>query len=59
MFGRPRLLHDLLVDLLAGLLLHRYFLTPKELRSDETDEQWLDGVVELGKRLLTPQPSSG
>jgi AcrR family transcriptional regulator len=44
---------DLLVDMLAGLLLYRYFLTPKELRTIETDEQWLDRIVELGERLLT------
>ena len=50
---------DLLIDMLAGLLLYRYFLTPTELRKEETDEQWLDRVVALGKRLLTPQPSSG
>jgi AcrR family transcriptional regulator len=45
---------DLLVDMLAGLLLYRYFLTPTELRTEETDEQWLDRVVTLGQRLLTP-----
>jgi hypothetical protein len=39
--------------MLAGLLLYRYFLTPKELRTIETDEQWLDRIVELGERLLT------
>jgi AcrR family transcriptional regulator len=47
---------DLLVDMLAGLLLYRYFLTPTELRTEETDEQWLDRVVTLGQRLLTPPP---
>jgi AcrR family transcriptional regulator len=45
---------DLLVDMLAGLLLYRYFLTPEELRTSETDEQWLDRVIELGERLLSP-----
>jgi AcrR family transcriptional regulator len=47
---------DLLVDMLAGLLLYRYFLTPTELRTEETDEQWLDRVVTLAQRLLTPPP---
>ncbi len=46
---------DLLVDMLAGVLLYRYFLTPPELRSQETDEQWLDRIVDLGERLLTPR----
>jgi len=41
--------------MLAGLLLYRYYLTPEELRT-ETDEQWLDRVVELGQRLLEPKP---
>ncbi|MGH2853057.1 MAG: TetR/AcrR family transcriptional regulator [Solirubrobacteraceae bacterium] len=45
---------DLLVDMLAGLILYRYFLTPEELRTKETDEQWLDRIVQLGQRLLTP-----
>jgi AcrR family transcriptional regulator len=45
---------DLLVDMLAGLLLYRYFLTPRELRNKETDQQWLDRVVNLSERLLTP-----
>lgn len=51
---------DLLVDMLAGLLLYRYFLTPQELRSTETDEQWLDRVINLAERLLSPnaQPPS-
>jgi AcrR family transcriptional regulator len=49
---------DLLVDMLAGLLLYRYFLTPRELRTSETDEQWLDRVVNLGERLLAPAPHS-
>jgi AcrR family transcriptional regulator len=49
---------DLLVDMLAGLLLYRYFLTPHELRTSETDEQWLDRVVDLGERLLAPAPHS-
>ncbi len=40
---------------LAGLLLYRYFLTPHELRTLETDEQWLDRVVDLGERLLAPR----
>ncbi len=47
---------DLLVDMLAGLLLYRYFLTSTELRIEETDEQWLDRVVALGQRLLTTHP---
>lgn len=42
---------DLLVDMLAGLLLYRYFLTPEELRLED-DGQWLDRVVELAERLL-------
>lgn len=46
---------DLLIDMLAGLLLYRYFLTPKELRSEETDEHWLDRVVALGQRLLASE----
>ncbi len=41
--------------MLAGLLLYRYFLTPKELRSDENDDQWLERVLDLGQRLLTQQ----
>ncbi len=45
---------DLLVDMLAGVLLYRYFLTPQELRTNETDEQWLDRIVDLGERLLAP-----
>ncbi len=45
---------DLLVDMLAGVLLYRYFLTPQELRTNETDEQWLDRIVDLGQRLLAP-----
>ncbi|MDQ2896992.1 MAG: TetR/AcrR family transcriptional regulator [Actinomycetota bacterium] len=45
---------DLLVDMLAGLLLYRYFLTPHELRTHETDEQWLDRIVDLAERLLAP-----
>ncbi len=45
---------DLLVDMLAGLLLYRYFLTPQELRTQETDEQWLNRTVNLAKRLLAP-----
>ncbi len=45
---------DLFVDMLAGLLLYRYFLTPQELRTQETDEQWLDRTVNLAKRLLAP-----
>jgi AcrR family transcriptional regulator len=52
---------DLLVDMLAGLLLYRYFLTPKELRSKEADEEWLDRVIALGERLLSsgaPPPSA-
>lgn len=48
---------DLLIDMLAGLLLYRYFLTPQELREKETDEQWLDRVVNLSERLLTPLQS--
>ncbi len=47
---------DLLVDMLAGLLLYRYFLTPQELRSQETDEQWLARIVDLAERLLAPSP---
>lgn len=48
---------DLLIDMLAGLLLYRYFLTPQELRDKETDEQWLDRVVNLSERLLAPLQS--
>jgi AcrR family transcriptional regulator len=47
---------DLLIDLLAGVLLYRYFLTPAELRATETDEQWLGRLVDLGQRLLAPTP---
>lgn len=47
---------DLLVDMLAGLMLYRYFLTPKELRAKEPDEQWLQRVVDLAERLLSPKP---
>jgi AcrR family transcriptional regulator len=47
---------DLLIDLLAGVLLYRYFLTPAELRATETDEQWLGRLVDLGERLLAPTP---
>lgn len=46
---------DLLVDMLAGLLLYRYFLTPRELRSAESDERWLERVVALAERLLAPR----
>lgn len=49
---------DLLVDMLAGVLLYRYFLTPPELRSNETDEQWLDRLTNLSERLLTPELSA-
>lgn len=45
---------DLLVDMLAGVLVYRYFLTPQELRTKETDEQWLDRIVDLAERLLAP-----
>ena len=45
---------DLLVDMLAGLLLYRYFLTPEELRGSETDAQWLDRITNLAERLLSP-----
>jgi AcrR family transcriptional regulator len=47
---------DLLVDMLAGLILYRYFLTPKELRTKESDEQWLERVVNLAEKLLAPTP---
>ncbi len=49
---------DLLVDMLAGVLLYRYFLIPPELRSDESDEHWLDRLTSLGERLLTPKLST-
>jgi len=50
---------DLLIDMLAGVLLYRYFLTPQELRKDESDEQWLDRLADLAERLLSPGPPSG
>jgi AcrR family transcriptional regulator len=50
---------DLLIDMLAGVLLYRYFLTPQELRKDESDEQWLDRLADLAERLLSPSPPSG
>ncbi|MGH2833876.1 MAG: TetR/AcrR family transcriptional regulator [Solirubrobacteraceae bacterium] len=46
---------DLLVDMLAGLVLYRYFLTPKDSRGKETDEQWLERVIDLAERLLDPK----
>lgn len=45
---------DLLIDMLAGLLVYRYFLTPPDVRSQETDDAWLDRVVALARRLLIP-----
>lgn len=45
---------DLLVDMLAGVLLYRYFLTPAELRAAEPDDVWLARLVDLGERLLAP-----
>jgi AcrR family transcriptional regulator len=43
---------DLLIDMLAGVLLYRYFLTPAEFRASEDDEHWLDRLVTLAERLL-------
>ena len=40
--------------MLAGLLLYRFFLTPQEIRRQESDEGWLDRVVNLAQRLLEP-----
>jgi hypothetical protein len=49
---------DLLIDMLAGLLLYRYFLTPEQLRTQESDDEWLSRVMVLAERLLDPhQPS--
>ncbi len=51
---------DLLIDMLAGVLLYRYFLTPEELRKDEPDENWLERLADLAERLLSPnQPPTG
>jgi AcrR family transcriptional regulator len=50
---------DLLVDMLAGLILYRYFLTPSELREVESDDHWLDRVIAEGKRLLRPPGQLG
>jgi AcrR family transcriptional regulator len=50
---------DLLVDMLAGLILYRYFLTPPELREAESDGGWLDRVIAEGQRLLRPPGPSG
>jgi AcrR family transcriptional regulator len=49
---------DLLIDMLAGLLVYRYFLTPPEFRTSESDKEWLDRLVTLAKRLLTPRHGS-
>jgi AcrR family transcriptional regulator len=45
---------DLLIDMLAGLLVYRYFLTPPEFRT-ETDQHWLDRLLALAQRLLSPE----
>ncbi len=47
---------DLLIDMLAGLLVYRYFLTPSDIRDAETDQEWLDRLVTLAQRLLSPDP---
>jgi AcrR family transcriptional regulator len=50
---------DLLIDMLAGVLVYRYFLTPPELRTAETDQEWLDRLVNLAQRLLSPNRDEG
>lgn len=45
---------DLLIDMLAGILVYRFFLTPPEFRTTETDDEWLDRLVALAQRLLAP-----
>ena len=50
---------DLPIDMLAGVLLYRYFLTPEELRKDESDDQWLARLVDLAERLLSAKPPAG
>jgi len=45
---------DILIDMLAGLLVYRYFLTPPDLRTAETDRAWLDRLLALAQRLLPP-----
>lgn len=49
---------DLLIDMLAGLLLYRYFLTPEQLRAQESDADWLARVLSLAERLLDPRRQS-
>lgn len=49
---------DLLVDMLAGLLLYRFFLTPPQQRNQESDQEWLDRVGNLAQRLLSPSASA-
>lgn len=45
---------DLLIDMLAGLLVYRYFLTPPDVRNAESDQAWLDRLVAVAQRLLAP-----
>jgi AcrR family transcriptional regulator len=50
---------ELLIDMLAGVLVYRYFLTPPELRALQTDQDWIDRLITLTEKMLSPHPDNG